>query len=310
MMKIIKNENNIRCLLLLFLLSFFVFPSSLVYAKENEATMAEEKIPEQEHFLPPLIVPLEGDSTEYIDFYEDMPLQPSIPIVQTLYTASASADTLYQGSDLDSFFEHSVFVGDSLTVGFSEFCSYANDHIASESTYFLARQSCSAQAAISSKALTSFANIMPKYKNQVQLIEDSVAQMTDVEKVFICYGMNDLVSATPEKFVQNQETLINRILEKSPNVSIHVISVPCIVANTKTGGLSNESIRSANTQLTSLCTARQWGFINLSEYLMNDSLAIRSEYSSDGYVHENAAAYRIWTKVLRNYAYESMNSTF
>lgn len=39
---------------------------------------------------------------------------------------------------------------------------------------------------------------------------------------------------------------------------------------------------------------------------MNSHMAIYPEYSSDGYVHENNAAYAIWVKVLRNYAYKEM----
>ncbi len=299
-----KKPKYIKRLLLTLLLPLFTLTSSIVYAQDFEPI--SEECDEQERFLAPLIIPIDGDATFYIDTFEDMHISSSIPVVQPLQHNAAFVDSLYQGTDFDSFYEHSVFVGDSLTVGFQAFCSSSTDSIASESTYFLARESGSAQAAISEKALTTFANIMPKYQNKVQLIEDSIAQMPDVEKVFICFGMNDLVSVTPEKFVQNLETLINRILTKKPDVSIYILSVPCIIDGVQTGSLSNASIQNANVLLNAICTEKQWGFINTTEYLMNNNHAIRTEYSSDGYVHENATAYRIWNKVLRNYAYESM----
>lgn len=304
-----KITKYIRRVLLTLLLPVFAFTSSFVHAEDmKQSVIADECDSDQELFLSPLIIPLDGDTTFYINTYEDMPVQTyGTPVVQSLTLTAASSDGLYQESEYDSFFEHSVFVGDSLTVGFQDFCSYASDSLASESTYFLARESGSAQAAISQNALTTFANIMPRYQGQVQLIEDSIVQMTDVEKVFICFGMNDLVSVSPERFVQNLETLINRILAKSPNISIYVLSVPCVIEGVQTGSLSNSSIQAANMLLVSTCQEKQWGFINTAEYLMNDKLAICEEYSSDGYVHENAKAYRIWTKVLRNYAYESMN---
>lgn len=299
-----KKPKYIKRLLLILLLPVFTLASSLVYAQDYESIC--ESTTEQERFLAPLIIPIDDDTNYYIDTFEDMPVSSGIPIVQPLTQSASLTDSLYQGTDCDSFFEHSVFVGDSLTVGFQGFCSGSADSIASENTYFLARESGSAQAAISEKALTTFAHIMPKYQGKVQLIEDSIAQMPDVEKVFICFGMNDLVSATPEKFVQNLDTLINRILAKSPNVSIYILSVPCIIEGVQAGSLSNTSIQNANMLLNAVCVEKQWGFINTAEYLMSESHAIRSEYSSDGYVHENAAAYRIWTKVLRNYAFESM----
>lgn len=299
-----KKQKYIRRVLLTLLLPVFTLTSTLAYAQDKAIT--HEEATEQEHYLAPLIIPIDEDTNFYINSFEDMPVSFTIPIVQLLTRNAASPDSLYQSSEYDYFFEHSVFVGDSLTVGFQAFCSSLTDSIASESTYFLARESGSAQAAISEKALTTFANIMPKYQDKVQLIEDSIAQMPDVEKVFICFGMNDLVSTTPEKFVQNLETLINRILAKRPDVTIYILTVPCIIDGVQTGSLSNANIQNANVLLNAICAEKQWGFINTTEYLMNNNHAIRSEYSSDGYVHENAAAYRIWTKVLRNYAYESM----
>lgn len=302
--KNLKNSKNIHRVLLTLLLPIFSLTSTFVYAQDSE--LISNKDLEQEHFLAPLIIPVDGDTNIYIDSLEDTHVPSNIPIIQPLTRKPSLATSLYQSSEYDVFFEHSVFVGDSLTVGFQTFCSSSADSIASESTYFLARESGSAQAAISEKALTTFANIMPIYQNKVQLIEDSISQMTDVDKVFICYGMNDLVSAKPEKFVQNLETLVNRILAKKNDVSIYILSVPCIVEDVQTGLLSNASIQNANQLLATTCAEKKWGFINTVEYLMNDSFSIRSEYSSDGYVHENGAAYHIWTNVLRNYAYESI----
>lgn len=303
-LKNIKNKKYVHRVLLTLLLPIFTLTSTFVYAQDSELINGEDM--EQEHFLAPLIIPVDGDTNFYIDSFEDMYVSSNLPVVQPLAGKPSLSTSLYQRFEYDSFFEHSVFVGDSLTVGFQAFCSRSTDSIASESTYFLAKESGSAQAAISDKALTTFANIMPKYQGKVQLIEDSISQMPDVNKVFICYGMNDLVSATPEKFVQNLETLISKILAKKSNVSIYILSIPCIVDGVQTGSLCNASIQNANHLLATTCIEKQWGFINTAEYLMNDSLSIRPEYSSDGYVHENAAAYRIWTNVLRNYAYESM----
>lgn len=315
-LKNMKNPKYIRRIIPMLLLLVFTFTSSYVYAQDDfeknqvyvQHTAENNSDSEQESYLAPLIIPVEGDTTNYIDYLEDtssLSANATTPLVQSLNMTAASTDTLYQENNYDSFYEHSVFVGDSLSVGFQNFCKQQSDSIASESTYFLAKESGSAKAAISSKALTTYANIMPEYQGKVQYIEDSISQMADIQKVFICYGMNDLVSSTPEQFVQNMETLINRILAKNPDVSIYVLSIPCVMADVQTGLLSNSSIQSANALLAATCIEKQWGFINTAEYLMNTNLAIHEKYSSDGYVHENNSAYREWTKVLRNYAYES-----
>ena len=57
----------------------------------------------------------------------------------------------------NAFFANSVFVGDSLTVGFGDYCNSHSDSIKTDTTYFLARVSCSAKAAVSSSALTKHA---------------------------------------------------------------------------------------------------------------------------------------------------------
>lgn len=203
----------------------------------------------------------------------------------------------------NAFFANSVFVGDSLTVGFRDYCRTHQDTIVSDSTYFLARVSCSAKAAISGNALTAHADIMPLYNGQVQYIEDSVSQLPDVSKMFICYGMNDLTSSTPEQFVSDLQTLIARITAKTPALQVYVISIPCVMADVNNGRLNNQNIQTANVLLQNTCTQNGWGFINIAEHLMGADNAIRPEYSSDNYVHENSRAYKIWNSVLKDYAF-------
>ncbi|MBO5031294.1 MAG: hypothetical protein J6D08_05310 [Lachnospiraceae bacterium] len=202
----------------------------------------------------------------------------------------------------NAFFANSVFVGDSLTVGFEQYCR-THDSIASDSTYFLARVSCSAKAAISDNALTKHAGIMPIYNGKVQYIEDSVSQIPNVSKMFICYGMNDLTGSTPDQFVADLQTLIGRITAKTPDLQVYVISIPCVMSDVHTGGLNNNTIQTANILLQNTCAANGWGYINISEYLMGQGNAIRPEYSSDHYVHENNYAYQVWNKVLKDYAF-------
>jgi lysophospholipase L1-like esterase len=207
----------------------------------------------------------------------------------------------------NAFFANSVFVGDSLTVGFQSYCkSKAGSSIATDSTYFLARVSGSAKACISSNALTKYANIMPKYNGEVQYVEDSISQMSGVEKMFICYGMNDLTGSTPTEFVDDMQTLINRITDKNPQLSVYVISIPCVMADVNTGYLNNKNIQKANVLLQEMCSANGYGFINIFEHLMSSNNSIKSEYSSDKYVHETSAAYAVWNKVLKDYAFEEI----
>lgn len=206
----------------------------------------------------------------------------------------------------NAFFENSVFVGDSITVGFEQYCENHSDSIKTDTTYFLARVSCSARVAISENALTKHSNIMPVYNGKSEYIENAIAQMTDVNKAFICFGVNDLGITSPDGFIQSMQTLISRILEKRPDVKIYVISVPCVMSNVSSNGLNNHNIQIANILLQNMCQTSGWGYINLSEYLMDSQMGLKSEYTSDNYVHENNKAYAVWNKVLKEYAFSEI----
>lgn len=249
----------------------------------------------------------ESDLTHFssrTELVSDTPDIPAVPHVQALTGTSQTVSRLTL-EDVDiSFFEHSVFVGDSISVGFESYCRTHADSIMTDTTYFLARSSCSAKVLISDNALTTHKNVVPLYNDTPQYVEDSIAQIESVEKVFLCFGVNDLVVSSPEEYINNIHTLISRILAKNPGVAIYTISVPCVDASVTVGNLNNDTIMSANMLLQEACQENNWGFINLTEYLMNESGDICQEYSSDGYVHENSLAYDVWTKILKNYAHE------
>ena len=208
----------------------------------------------------------------------------------------------------NAFFADAVFVGDSLTVGFEQYCRSHSNSVAADTTRFLARVSCSAKAAISPNALTKHAGIMPTFGGSPQYIETSISQMPDVKKVFICFGMNDLTGSTPAQFISDMETLILRIISVKPNAKIYAVSIPCVMSGVNTGALNNSSISKANRLLQETCIANGWGFVNISEYLMGNDGALRPEYSSDNYVHENSKAYEIWNRAFKNYAFTQITN--
>lgn len=298
MFLLFKNKSGYACsVIALSVLMLFLAPST-VYAAEIETSLPSFAT----------VQPLTGNAlcadlltsslTDSLNHY----------LVDNYVTGQISLEqyntVLYSGMiSENAFFADAVFVGDSLTVGFEEYCRSHSDSIATDSTRFLARVSCSAKAAISPNALTAHAKIMPKYNGSVQYIENAVAQMENVNKMFICFGMNDLTGSTPQQFLSDMQTLILRVLSVRPDMKVYVISIPCIVSGAHSGGLSNNSIATANLLLQEACLANGWGFVNLSEYLMGPDGALRLEYSSDHYVHETTKAYAIWNKVLKNYAF-------
>ncbi len=285
-----------RSILTLFICALILAPTT-VYAQEETATAPAATIQQ----LSGAAIPCENLPTSLVEsiytYLVDSFTMGLIGVDE--YNQILNSEFVSE----NAFFANSVFVGDSLTVGFETYCRSHSDSILTDTTYFLARVSCSARAATSENALTRHANIMPMYNGSVQYIEDSIAQMTDVNKVFICLGINDLTSGTPDRVISDIRTLIQRILEKRPDVKIYIISIPCVMPDVSAGSLNNTNIQICNILLQNTCQIMGYGFVNLSEYLMDESNALRAEYSSDKYVHQNNRAYDIWNRVLKNYAF-------
>lgn len=295
----LKGQKDNRSIALLLFSILFITPYIIhVFVISNmnissPASYNDEKHTFQEHSLVASNPILVEEEKEEIVF----------PLIQSMTGHAQSMDYTPNSYDA-SFFENSVFVGDSISVGFENYCLSHDNSILTDSTYFLARVSCSAKAVVSDRATTIHANVVPMYNGKVQLIEDSISQIGSIEKVFICFGVNDLVGCSPEEYISNIQILVDRILEKNPDVTIYMISIPCVCENVSTGYLNNIAIFDANTLLQETCIVNHWGFINLTEYIMNENYALQDGFTSDGYVHENTAAYDIWTNILKNYANE------
>lgn len=314
LLKYLNKLNIFRVFVILLLLSFTIVSSS-VYAYQstimtetsstpNFSNQNTTQVETQPSTLAHPVVSQTDFTSNNVQLENIISSQTTdVPLVQSLTMNPSSVNTLYQDSAFDSFYENTVFIGDSISVGFANFCQYTSNSISSDNTYFLAKESCGAFIVTSELALTKYANKMPTYQGKVQYIEDSVSQIPNLEKVIICFGINDLVGSSPEEYIIDMTTLIDRILSKSPTLSIYIISIPCITETAIAGSLSNDSIQTANQLLQNTCIEQGWGFINLTEYLMNENMAICEEYSSDSYVHQNNNAYQVWIKVLRNYAY-------
>lgn len=233
------------------------------------------------------------------------------PIVSTVVNTNSvnlimderiPTEKLYTGADVDSFFADAIFVGDSVTVGLSNYYDKLHGAIFTDTTQFLAQVGCSAKMCISSNPTEKYQRFMPSYGGRLCRIEDGIA-LSGAKKVFIDYGLNDLTGSTANEFLANFTTLINRIQEKNPSVQIYVISTTYVVCDAQTGMLTNGNIRKANEAVKAYCQENGLGYINVADYIADEDGGLNPRYSSDQYVHQNSKSYEMWVKVLRHYAY-------
>lgn len=203
-----------------------------------------------------------------------------------------------QERKIDEYFDGTVFVGDSIMLGFRNYAMKRQDTFLSR-MQFLAAGSYSANNALWD--LGNAESVHPVYQGQPRYVWDSIA-MTGSNKVFIMLGMNDLNVTGLEGTLEKYGELIGKIKESCPDAEIHIMSMTYILKGKEVGKLENDTIREYNKMLGEMAEKNGWGFVNVADAIADENGDLAAEYCSDEFAHQNPAAYDIWVSVLRDYA--------
>lgn len=206
--------------------------------------------------------------------------------------------------EIDNYFNDTVFVGDSIMLGFRNYCMKQKDSFLNN-IQFLAAGSFSVTNALWDVTEKS---VHPVYKGQKRQIWESISMM-NAKKVFLFFGMNDLNISGLEGTCEKYKELINRIEEKSPDVEIHIISMTYTLKGAGKGKLKNNTIREFNELLKAMASENGWGFMDMATPLSDENGDLAAAYCSDGFVHQSRAAYDVWTTVIRDYARTQLDGT-
>lgn len=198
---------------------------------------------------------------------------------------------------VDDFYSNSVFVGDSVMLGFRNYAMKNADTYLGE-IQFLASGSFSVNNALQPPNSTS---THPIYDGQQRYVEDSIALM-QADRVFLFFGINDVALAELPDVCDKYTELIGRILEKSPDAEIYIISATYTIEGQGGKKLNNENLGALNAMMREKAVENGWGYVDIMSALDDGSGNLAQEYCSDGHLHQNTAAYDVWSEVLREYA--------
>lgn len=179
----------------------------------------------------------------------------------------------------DHYFDDAVFVGDSISLKLK---NYVNKQRRRNPDYFGGAEfltvgglgSGNVQLPISSGSLH------PSYNGEKMYLEDSVAA-TGAKKMYIMFGMNDIVPYGVDGAIENLETLIDKILENSPDLTVAVQSVTPILTDKQQRNLNNTSIAAYNEALRDLCGRRGFEYLDVASQLMDSDGGLVYEYCGD-----------------------------
>lgn len=196
---------------------------------------------------------------------------------------------------LAQYYGESVFIGDSIMLGFRNYSAKKTNFV--HDIQFLAVGSYSAGNALKP---VKGDNVHPKYKGKKYQVWDAVSLM-DCKRVFILLGMNDIALLGLEGARDAYKEVIDKIVEKSPDVEITVISVTYTLKGEGTKGLNNDNIAKYNVLLQEMAKENGWEYLDLCTPVSDGKGNLAEGYCSDGFVHLSKSAYARWEKELIKY---------
>lgn len=197
---------------------------------------------------------------------------------------------------INEHFGKSVFVGDSVMLGFSNYHDVLPEGFWGE-PYFLVAGSFAVRTALEPVTNDS---THPLYMGQRMLVEDAISLMTDVENVYLFFGLNDIGATGVEETFNNYVKVINNILMKRSDVKINIISTTYMLYGSELEVLNNANIAKLNTMLKDYCDRSGHNYIDIANLLGNETTGLEAQYCSDEYVHQTQEAYDVWIEVLED----------
>lgn len=173
------------------------------------------------------------------------------------------------------FYDDAVFIGDSVSLRLYYYCQGHSGALGK--AQFLTSGNLGSGNALDKITEDS---VHPVYQGEKMLIEDGV-KASGAKKVFIMLGMNDIGLYGIEDSVKNMQTLIDRILEKSPDAEIYLQSMTPMLESTQLKNLNNENIEKYNAELKKLAEEKGYHFADVASVMKDENGNLIPEYCSD-----------------------------
>lgn len=200
--------------------------------------------------------------------------------------------------ELKEYYGDSVFIGDSIMLGFRNYSAKKENFV--HDIQFLAAGSYSAGNAL--KPVVG-KNVHPMYKGKKYQVWDAIP-MIGSKRAFILLGMNDISIFGLEGARDTYKEVIDKIVEASPDIEIHIISVTYTLKGKGKAKLNNDNIAEYNVLLQEMAEENGWKYIDLCTPVSDGAGNLAEDCCSDGFVHLSKSAYAKWEEELIRYAEE------
>ncbi|MCR5342389.1 MAG: hypothetical protein K6E70_03350 [Butyrivibrio sp.] len=205
----------------------------------------------------------------------------------------------------DTYFDDALFIGDSRTVGLSEYCEELKGHAT-----FYAKVSLT----IYGFNKKEFVVVPIRTEEGVEVPEDQLPkEKVTIEealtrkqfaKIYIMLGLNELGSGTAESFTNSYGEVVNRIRELQPDAIIIIQGIMHVTHSKSSNDrvFKNSTINDRNAMLQTLADGEHVFYVDMNEATDDENGALGHDLSFDN-VHLKAKSYFLWYDYLKNHAF-------
>jgi len=185
-----------------------------------------------------------------------------------------------------TYFDDALFIGDSRTVGLSEYSYLKN------ATYF-----CDVGLSVYSV----FDRKIAKHGKKDVTVENGLKDKK-YGKIYIMLGINELGTGTVKTFTSKYEGMIERIRELQPDALIFIQSIMCVgkELSSKDKIFTNKNIQERNEGLKTLADEESIIYVDVNEAFADKYGNLPEAYSFDG-IHLKGKYYDTWADYLMNH---------
>lgn len=189
----------------------------------------------------------------------------------------------------ETWFDDALFIGDSRTVGMSEYGSLPN------ATFY------------ASTGLTVYklftAEIVPVEGGRQKITIEEALQERQFAKIYLMIGINEMGTGTVETFMEKYTEVVAKLQELQPDAVIYLQAIMRVSCERSAKGdyINNEGIDLRNEEIEKLADNEKIFYLDVNSVICDEEGGLEKSYTFDG-VHLMAKYVSIWKQFLMEHA--------
>ena len=190
----------------------------------------------------------------------------------------------------DDYFADAVFIGDSRTVGMSEYGG-----LEETSTFY-------ASSGLTIHKLFDAEIVKVPGQKKKMTVEEALREKT-FAKIYLMLGINEMGTGTLESFTAKYAESLAHLQELQPDAVIYVQGIMKVTTERSSQGdyITNEGIEARNAELAKLADNEKVFYLDVNPMICDETGGLVASYTSDG-VHLKAKYIQIWKDFLKTHA--------